>query len=590
MIVVPLPRLVFPGLIITVLLLSFAARLYKLSSVPSVVSHDEIYYMVEAKTISLTGRDPSGLWQPSSLIPANTLFAELPGTIMSLAARLIPQNPLLAGRVTSAVMGTLLPLLLAGVVFELSKNKRLFLITFLIATVNPWIFQFSRMSFDSLFSLFFYFTGFYLLLRLTGFWKLLAAIPFILGFYQYQGLKVVFLPFVLIAALAVILQSNKNLFSKKLLPIWLFLLILSIFFVSQVIRITNQAAGERTNDIIFAHRADFRLAAGVQQQQSIENIFQKTFVNSYTMMARSAAQAYLGSFNPQQLFVNGEARRNPFSVWSLGILYLIDAPLLVFGLLALWREKRHKVLAITISLLILLGPLPSALQTNDIWIMFRSSLLFISLVLLSGYGLYAVTKLNRIFAIAIVALYVIFVTQFFYEYFFRYPIYGTEGKYFAERVLGEYVRRLPKSQKINVYADEKYFVFLEILLSANLITQDSVQQLQEAMQSGIYSLSNVRVDTTCFPVGIDWNSTTAVKDSSTAPCEGEQDVEQMKSLPKSAIASLLDSGAVFTLYNDQLCAQYSLGGSLFVRTDVFDFSKLSDEAFCRSFFITSEKE
>ena len=574
-------RWVFPVFVLTILLFSFAVRIYKLNAIPSIVSHDEIYFLVKAKTISLTGTDPTGTWRPSNFTPANPLFAELPGTVMAFAAKLLPRDPLFAGRLTSAIMGTLLPLVLGGIVFELSKSKRLFATTFLLASLNPWIFQFSRMSFDSFFSLFFYFSGFYVLLRLSGYRQLWAIVPFVLGFFQYQGLKVVFLPFILIAVLPAVLKKNR--------PAWLFLGIMLIFFAWQVVRISQQAVSSRVSDTIFSHRSDFQLAAGVQQQQSIENTLQRTFVNTYTVMARSAAQAYLASFDPQLLFVHGEARRNPFSVWSLGIFHLLDAPLIVIGLVALWREKRHRVLAWTATLLVLVGPVPSTIQTNDIWIMFRSSLLFLSLVFFAGYGVYVVSKLHRSIFVIVLGGYLLLVAQFFYEYFFRYPIYGTEGKYFAERVLGEYIRRTPKSRTVSVYADEKYFVFLEILLTANLITADTMQELQHSLQSGRYAVANFTVDTACLPSGLDWNTTTVVTDSTTVACEDNQSLTDFQSSPPSAIASLIDSGAIFTVYNDQLCAQQGLGNSLFVRKNVFDFSKLSDQEFCRSFFVSPGK-
>src|SRR3989344_5982605 len=143
-------RWVFPVFVLTILLFSFAVRIYKLNAIPSIVSHDEIYYLVEAKTISLTGTDPTGTWRPSNFTPPNPLFAELHGTVMAFAAKLLPRDPLFAGRLTSAIMGTLLPLVLGGIVFELSKSKRLFATTFLLATFNLWIFQFSRLLIHSL--------------------------------------------------------------------------------------------------------------------------------------------------------------------------------------------------------------------------------------------------------------------------------------------------------------------------------------------------------------------------------------------------------------------------------------------------------
>ncbi len=71
--------------LILVFCLAFALRMLNLSYVPNGITHDELDYVLNAKSIWLTGKDLSGSWSPLSLTPLKSrmVLAELTSLVMS---------------------------------------------------------------------------------------------------------------------------------------------------------------------------------------------------------------------------------------------------------------------------------------------------------------------------------------------------------------------------------------------------------------------------------------------------------------------------------------------------------------------------
>lgn len=579
----------------------FALRLYKIESLSPVISHDEVYYVTEARSLAVSGSDTSGQWKPWSLLPANSLFAELPGVIMTPAALLFPGSPFLAARFTHALFGSLIPLILAGIVFRLSKDKSWAITTAFLAGFNPWLFQTSRMGFDSLFSIFFYLLGIWLLLANKG-WRRWWTVPiFILGFYQYQGMKIIFLPIVGISLfyLGLVeyqpkLELKKNI--RRLLPLVLMLVFFSAFFFTHLVRLRSQEVGGRVTELIFFDNDNISATVNLERQQSIPNRYSQIFSNKATTIWDTFTSKYLASFDLNLLFIHGESLRNPFAVWSYGSFHLIEALFIVVGLIYLWhprgKKDRRKQLATAffIIALILISPLSNAINAMGNWIMFRSSFLFMWLIVLSGLGLsflwniFGNNKLKLLVRVVLVVLISASFIRFGYEYFFHYPVYGTNGKYFAERILSSYADRSGEDIKIIILGDESKFLFESIMAYSNLITKESIGDINQAMRSQNYQIKNLTVNTRCFDLTELNEETTIITDSSTALCEG-QDLSSLEDMPISAIPSLLDSGAIFTVYNDRLCAGYGLDRFISIGDEILRVEKINDENFCQSFLI-----
>lgn len=568
-------------------------RLYKIQSVPSVISHDEIYYTVQAKTLALTGKDPAGTWVPWQLTAADPLYAELPGVVMTPAHWLLPHNAVLASKLTFAVLGSALALMLGAVAYVITRSRASFVITTVLAAVNPWLFQFSRMGFDALLSLFFYFLGFLVLLNKKSQFRWLASIPFVLGFFQYQGLKIIFVPFVFLSILYVWLNEQLTFADMKKKTKRSTLLSLGFVAIAAVLlmgwytvrTLTRPDTGRSQSDLITSDKGKITSWVDVERQQAIETDVAHLFSNKFTVVLNQFAQQYVASFNPVPLFITGEPLRNPFSVWKWGMFYALDALLVLLGIYAVTTHPKLRPAAWFLLGLLVIAPLPSAINGKGLWVMFRASLLVPAFIVLAGLGLTSLMSRRRaIVAWLCIGLYALSVARFGYEYFYKYPVYGTQGKYFAERVISSYTSR-NASQPVLILADEPKFMFESLLTYTNAITPSAMPAIQHSFQTDHYAVAQVSVENRCVDLNEVATGKIIIADSSIPLCNDHADAQALLSRATiTHIPSLLDSGSLYTVYNDQLCGGFALDRYSHVDTDVFAVEQLSTQQFCESFF------
>ena len=572
---------------IILLIFFFVIRLVQIQSTPSVISHDEIYYPAQARALAVSGSDPTGTWKPWHLTSAHPLYAELPGVVMTPAAFFFT-DPIIAAKITHIFLGTLLCGVLSLLALVLTKERNIAVITLLIAGFNPWLFQFSRMGFDALFSLFFYLTAVAVFLHFGGKKKLWSIPFFFLGFFQYQGLKVVFLPVVFLTALydflrshteQVSLQSLSSLLRKQ----WstLVVLIFSVLLFSlYLFGLSNQLAGERTTDLIFSDERYITTVTNQNRQLTLPSNATPLFLNKVTTLFDRFTSQYFSSFSLKHLFVSGEPLRNPFSVWTHGIFYLIDLPLIIVGAYYLFSRKKYRLSSYYLLALLLISPLADAMSAKGTWTMFRSSLLVPILILFSSVGLWSVWKRKQkmLFSI-VVLLYLASIARFMFVYFYSYPVHGTLGEYFSERVIANYILRNP-DRSIVVYASEPRFMYESILVFTNAITKDSIHTVNKSYENHEYRIANVLVTNAC--VDLTDQSVISIYNRTSQFCDTQLAENNQLTLQ---IPSLIDSGAVYTVHNDSFCSEYDQNRYSRITENVLAVEKISDEQFCRNFFI-----
>jgi len=252
----------------------------------------------------------------------------------------------------------------------------------------------------------------------------------------------------------------------------------------------------------------------------------------------------------------------------------------------LWTKKLWRKQAYLLTVIILMAPLPVALNSVDIWLMFRASFLIPFLIILSGLGLYALSQSSKKIKWLLILVYLIFASGFLYEYFMRYPLYGTKGNYFAKRVLASHLVRSPKTQKYLIIADENFFMFESMLVFNNLITKNNLSQIHEAYRTGNYELANFKIIGGCVDLSQIDEQTTIVADGTISLCEDKQ--AQAYSGQDTVIASLIDSGGIYYLYNDQVCNAQELNNYSRVTQNKFAVEELSTPEFCQNFLLQAE--
>ncbi len=579
------------GLLVLVVLLATSVflRVIFLRTTPAIFSHDEVHYIDEAQSIALSGSDLTGSWRPWYLRPTSVLYAELPSTIMSPGSLLF-SDPFWKARAVSVFLGVLLPVVIAGIAWSLTRKKEVFWTTLIVSLFNPWIFQFSRLSFDPLFSLFFYSLGIFCLIALRPRWRMISLLPFFLGFFQYQGLKIIFLPLVVITTGYVIWRdcSGTSLTLKSVVKtirsqLWDVLLV-AIFglalFGFYIVRLPSQNAGQRLHDILFFNETYLSQHVNDQRRIALADPVVQVSTNKVTVIIQEFLIKYFQTFDLSQLFVRGESVRNPFSVWTRGIFFPIDVLLIGAAIFALATQKKWRKEGLLLIGFVLISPLPVALNSIDTWVMFRGSWLVVSLLLMIGIGAWQLIQAwPKILLVGVGVVYLITVVSFTHEYFIHYPIYSTKGSGFAERVLSNYIQRLPKDKKVVVLVDESRFVFESYLAYNNLVTQENLPAIHKAMTESVYKLGNVEFTTDCLDQKLVADGTIVINSSVNVTCD--QKPFQLSNTHYAKIASLIDNGAQFTIYIDSICVKYALRPYTHVTNRKFlDAEKLSEHDFC----------
>lgn len=413
-------------LIIIILILAAALRLWRLDNVPVSLFGDEVDIGYHSYSLLKTGRDYMGDFLPLhlrsladvktplyaySIIPTIAIFGISPWGVRLPAA-------------IFGVLGIYLFYLLIELVF---KNKHLALLTAFLLAVSPWDMQYSRWGFEGTEMLALYLAGLYFFLRALNSNKkgfVLSAIFFGLTPMAYHAAEV-FLPLSLITLVGIYRKEIINIPRRKLiLPVFIFLLItvpyfLSTFFTGGLDRF--QATSIFKNPTIEGQLGAVRLR---DQKMGYENI-SHLFHNKVTFYGSILVNNYLEPFSTEFLFIKGDPEPT-HTVAGRGEFYKFEAIFLLIGLIFFFLKIQDKKTKLMFSSWILLSPVASILTTGGGYHASRLLFLLPPLTLLISLGIYYSYGLfhKKIKVIYVVVLSVaLFLSFIFYQhdYWKHYP-------------------------------------------------------------------------------------------------------------------------------------------------------------------------
>ncbi len=580
-------------LLVLIFLINFACKTFKINSIPPGATYDEMVYVAEAQIILKHGTDASGEWRPWQLLPSKTLYSELTSSTLIPGFLIFPNNPVLASKFVPVIMGSAIPILLALIVYYFTRKKSFLLCTALVASLNPWIFQFSRMGFDSLFSSFFYLLGIVFLLYFGQWKKLWAIIPLFLGFFQYQGHKIIIIPLLMLLYCSFLLKDlialKKKQFKKvflKHLPVLIVLIFFIFLSINYAMRLRSSVAAERMLEIALIKQDELSNSVIEQRRLAFASPLNKIFTNKLTVYVSTIFRKLLKSFDPYILFLRGDLSVDTFALNDYGFFHPLDLILFVLFLFLIAQTfVNYKQLVLFFLSFILFGTLPTLLKRDGIWITFRNAFSFFGLMMIAGMGLallieqFKSKKMRHL----IIAIYIIMSSPFFYKYFISYPIRQTTHKGFYYRVLANYIDRQAE-QKFILVTDLSTATYDYLLTYNQLLKTESKSELINSVQQRPRLLAGdrIKIYDDC-PQDLDSlidDNTTVVIDWLKEPCHPNK-----QTAAKVRIASLIDNGTHFSIYTDRLCANFSLQPFINLKTNYLALEKLADEIFCNSFFI-----
>lgn len=599
-------------LILSVLIFITAlfTRFYQLELVPPSLANDEMIYAIHALSVAHTGTDLSGTWNPFSLTPMNAMFGELP-TLFQSVFFLLPLPLILAARLPFVLMSLLLPAILAGISWELFRNRRTAIATGFVALFNPWIWQFGRMGFDSYWSVFFYSLGAYLLLHFRGWKKCWSMLAFFLAFYQYQGHKLSLIPWVLAFVAIAIWNSiqfkklkqrwHLDLDWKKALPSLTVLMLSCLLFVFYIfIQLPQQGSSVRISTMVSPNSPEIIQEVNEKRTLSLASPLTPVFTNKYTVWAEEMLTKYSKMFAPEHLFVSSQF--SSFNVWSHGLFYLIDAALLLISIVVIARKKTVHI-GIILGITLCAVVVAAAIGNGDSYL-FRSSLSIPLLLLFVGVGAsFTWRKLPSSLRFVFLGLYIASIGLFAFQYFVRYPVYSAERSYLTDRVLSRYVQL--SNNPVVIYTDEPDFTYMSLVFYNRLFDTHDFSALQQQYRERSFEIGNVRLTAECVPSFREniaqQTDTTIIVRASAKRCQPEEEAELLEltdnalatspdptrpdtvqSVPTThSLGAVRDSGMVYEIVNDTVCQETDLPGFIHI-TELRDFAlqKQTAEEFC----------
>lgn len=325
-------------ILVIILALGFFLRVYRLSDAPPSLGWDEASIGYDAWSITQTGQDQWGKSFPVIFKSFGEYKYPFHIYATAISIKLLGLSDFTV-RFPSALMGVVNILLLFFLVKKISKNTITSMVAAAFLAISPWSIQFSRVNWETNFTLFLFFLGLlFFLFREKKPWYLpISFLFFGLDIYTYNAPKVFIPLFVFCLSL---------LYLKDLLKYKLWTLIACfIFSIFVLLALINPELSGRVR---------------FQQVSFSESQIQQTKVYEITKNRKLSrlelmGSEYLSHFSPEFLFISGD--KNPrHSIQTVGQLYWVDLLLIPLGLIMIFKNQSKVHLMILIWCLLAFLP------------------------------------------------------------------------------------------------------------------------------------------------------------------------------------------------------------------------------------------
>ncbi len=358
------------GLILSLLLLfSGLIRGYAVSSLPPELFGDEVDVGYQAYSLLHTGRDLYGQLFPTYIHSLSEWRTPLL-MYYTVPAIFIFNNTEWGVRGPEVVLGTLSPVILFLLVYQLSHKRSLSLISSLALSLMPWHILYSRAAFEAVLLLDFELLGTLLFIRRQYF---MAGLFFILTPYIYST-ATVFTPLWLVC-LGVFYKPKIKLVS--LLPV--------VLILPFVISLFSGHAAERFGKVgLFNNREITDEIFNFRRENP--GFWERWFSNKPVVIAQKIYTNYLSAFSPEFLFIRGDPTARQ-SLQYIGELLPVWAPFLILGLVFMIKRRQYLWLS-----WLLLAPVPAALTYDGAYHATRLFMMIPPLSVAVGTGI--ITSVN----------------------------------------------------------------------------------------------------------------------------------------------------------------------------------------------------
>jgi len=586
-------------LFLILFIFALLSRVLWLGQIPVAFSHDEMGYLINAASLAKTGVGKDGQWSSLSLTPVEPTLAELPALLMS-PFYYFGFSQAINFRLLFVFISLTIPIFTGLIAWKLFHSKYIAYFSVAVGWFNPWFWQNGRMTFDASLSIWFYLLGIYLFLRGKKASKLWSLVPLLLGFYNYQGMKLLLVPLSILLVIYWLFESGKfKLTRSKLMVSSIFLGVIFAFFGFYLThQFFSQANSQQklSHQLLTPNTQMVLDSVNAQRRLSLQTPINQILINKYTQFVREVLKRVLLSLNPRDFFLEIDAAASSFAVWQHGFFYFIDFILLFLGIFYLTSKKYRRALFLIVGL-ILIGILPSAINRR-IWTFFRVSFTFPFIVILVASGLTLIKHLNKKLFYLTLSLYGFSVIYFGFIYFVRYPVFSAENIFYSPKLLSYYIIKNQPDTKVVVFENEPEFLFSSYVLYSNAFNNHDANLIQDQFRhKEKYEIDNFILQS-CVPNNLQIaDNTVYVFDPEVDWCKLDQ--AQKKSIQLSQkpfrwfeslsndkvyIKSIKDSGNDFIILQDKMCQPHTQLSTFIHPTKLNEFhlGNLTPSQFCQT--------
>lgn len=423
-------------LVLAILALGFALRLFALSSYPVGFTPDEASFAYDAYSILKTARDQWGHVLPLTLESFGDYKSPLYAYLAIPFVKIFGLTKF-AVRLPNALLGSAAIFIVYLLVNELFPQKGLRFriydlglseMTALLLAISPWHIMMSRGAFEANLTTFFLPLALYLFLRGLKKPKVLlwSAVVFGLNLFTYHSAKLV-TPIIVIFLIFLFRKELKKIERKKILVSGLVFLV----FLALTGYTFSSGAGTRVQDVSIFRGA---LQAGAEERvvainSAMPPLLARLFHNKFQVALRRFAGNFLLYLSPQFFFSQGPAEGTYGMMPGKGVLYWFELPFLLGFLLSVFNKLKEKGVVI-IAAWLLLAPIPAALATGPGYAANRAAIMMPAIQIALAVGLFnlwgvlkARLKKETLVKVGLsyLAVSLLFFASFLESYFFLSP-------------------------------------------------------------------------------------------------------------------------------------------------------------------------
>lgn len=448
--------------LILIVLISILLRTYKLSSYPEAIDEDEMSLGYISYSLLHSGTDEYNNKFPIYFKSVGdykyglySYFAMLPISLFGLSE--------FSTRLMSSIFGVLSVIAIYYLGVEIFKNKKIGLVSALILCLNPTFIHFSRVAYNNVMGGFFATFSILLFIKVVKkfnykklfFWLLFYT----LSIFSYQAYRVI-LP-VIFVLIPVILLKKKEIKKGVVKLIILNLVSISLIVFSFLPKESRARAQGFSTLVNSASLTESFSEDNLAGSKLLTTRINHNKVQSFSL---DYLKRYLTYFDPKFVFLEtGGSERH--STPGVGLLYLIELPILILSIYLMSRRGKSKDLLIPI-VLVLVAPLGASFVLDPSSTT-RSLFLVYGYSLILGYGIYSIfsfklfKRYKFITSLLLVGLYLFNFSYFYHNYVvhkvYHHPWNSDVG--LKEMSLSIYEKYITKYDKV-VVSKGHYIPFL----------------------------------------------------------------------------------------------------------------------------------